>query len=64
MCSNEHPDMSGSGCDWEPEGEECETCEGIGSVVNDFDRLVKCPDCDGTGSIVPDNFAGFDDEAR
>lgn len=32
---------------------ECDTCEGTGKVINDFDKEVPCPDCAGVGFLEP-----------
>ncbi len=62
MSSNEHPDMSGSGCD-DPEPEACTHCGGCGELCNcgqplngSHDHLtcgphIKCETCNGTGAI-------------
>ena len=33
---------------------ECDTCEGTGDVLNDYDVEVTCPDCAGMGYIAPE----------
>lgn len=62
--SNEHPDMSGSGCD-DPEQIECPTCNGGGRLCNcgtpldgSHDHItcgesIECDRCYGSGYISP-----------
>lgn len=59
MSSNEHPDMSGSGCD-DPEQICCPVCNGTGRVMggghSKTDPDVPCKNCEGTGAVDPPDY--------
>lgn len=50
MSSNEHPDMSGSGCDDDPDlCVECEECGGRGQIYVGGVYYIQCSKCGGHG---------------
>jgi DnaJ-class molecular chaperone len=62
MSSNEHLDMSDSGCD-DREG-NCRRCEGTGTDTDDDGVPRNCPTCDGTGWVDDDPQPEMDDNSR